>query len=441
MSNILMRVDGSCYPNPGSMGIGVVIYQDDIIIRKISEYAGYGTNNIAEYMALIRGLEEISPLKVEKIEVYCDSQLVVKQLNGEYKVRDEKILTLFLKIKKICRNIKGEILFIWNSRDNNTIADDLAKKAVIKGEIENRKKEAKELTVCIGKNYYSVENIEKKEINKVNINLSNCDCLDFKSKAKKLKIECKHIIAVKIFLKKNERNGTQIKNDHKMRILILSKMVSRQVWIKTFTELNKKTKLNLEFINCNGDDSANIGKYISKAEVIIGNLKNEEDFQKAKLLKLVQIPFTGVDGINLEIFKKRKNIYLCNVHASKHAVTEHALALMFALSKNIISNDKDLRKGIWHGFSSKEPTIQLYGKKLGIIGLGSIGWEIAKIGHALGMKISAIKREINVADFKKKKISKFLGVKKDLETLIKKSDFIVISIPLTKDTKGMITKK
>ncbi|MCK5766881.1 MAG: ribonuclease H, partial [Candidatus Atribacteria bacterium] len=47
-----MRVDGSCYPNPGSMGIGVVVYKDNVLVKKISEYIGQGTNNIAEYSAL-----------------------------------------------------------------------------------------------------------------------------------------------------------------------------------------------------------------------------------------------------------------------------------------------------------------------------------------------------------------------------------------------------
>jgi len=417
MSDILMRVDGSCSPNPGKMGIGIVIYRDNIMFKKISEYIGHGTNNIAEYRALLRGLHEIEKLKADKIEVYCDSQLVVKQLNGDYKVKDKKILPLFLKIKEISVKIEGKIFFIWNSRDNNSIADGLARKAVLKGEVENRVGESKELIVRKENNYYSVKNIKTKEMHRVDIDLLKCDCLDFKNKAKKLKIECKHIIAVKNFLKKDESNKTLIKNDRNMRILILSQMVKPQFWINTFTKLNKINKLNLEFINCNEDGSINMEKYISEVEVIIGNLKNKEVLQEAKLLKLIQIPFAGVNNINFELFKNQQNIYLCNVHANKHAVAEHALALMFALVKNIISNDNDLRKGVWHGFSSKEPTIQLYGKSLGIIGLGSIGWEIAKIGHALGMKIFAIKREINTMDVKKKKILEFLGDKHDLEKM------------------------
>lgn len=90
------------------------------------------------------------------------------------------------------------------------------------------------------------------------------------------------------------------------------------------------------------------------------------------------------------------------------------------LKVDIVTNDKDLRPGRWHGFSTKEPTIQLQGKNLGIVGLGSIGWEIAKIGHALGMEAFALKRKIEEKDLKKKNILKFLGEKKDLGKVIKK---------------------
>ena len=441
MSDILMRVDGSCYPNPGSMGIGVVIYRDNILVKKISEYIGQGTNNIAEYSALLRGLSEIKDIKVDKIEVYCDSQLVVKQLNGQYKVKDQKILTYFLKIKTLCKKIDGKIFFIWNSRDNNSIADGLAKKAVLKEEVRKRKVKAKELIVKKENNYYSVKNLETENVYRVDINLTKCDCLDFKNKAKKLKIDCKHIMAVKKYLEEIENKEAKSKNNRKMKIMILSKMVKPQVWIKTFTELNKKTKLNLEFISLAEDNKMDIEKIVPEVEVVIGNLKNEETFKKAKILKLIQIPFAGVDKINFNLLRNRRGIYLCNIHANKHAVAEHAIALILALAKNIVNNDNDLRKGIWHGFSTREPTIQLRGKNLGIIGLGSIGWEIAKIGYILGMKIFAIKREIKTIDFKKKKILEFLGENKDLRKVIKKSDFLVVSVPLTEETKGMITKK
>src|SRR5665648_480442 len=139
-------------------------------------------------------------------------------------------------------------------------------------------------------------------------------------------------------------------------------------------------------------------KYVKEVEVVIGGTFTKEDLEQAKKLKLIQIPFAGVDKLDFSLYKNYPDIFICNIHTNKNAVAEHAFALILALAKNIVVNDRDLRLGRWHGFSTKEPTIQLQGKSLGIVGLGSIGWEIAKIGHALGMKVFAFKRKIEEKD-------------------------------------------
>jgi phosphoglycerate dehydrogenase-like enzyme len=226
-----------------------------------------------------------------------------------------------------------------------------------------------------------------------------------------------------------------------MKILVLSKMVQPQVWEKVFSKLNEKMKLNLDFIFPKKDEREAIKKYLKEVEVVIGGTFSKENFEQAKKLKLIQIPFAGVDKLDFSLYKNYPDIFMCNIHANKFAVAEHTFALILALAKNIITNDRDLRLGRWHGFSTKEPTIQLQGKSLGIVGLGSIGWEIAKIGHALGMKVFALKRKIEERDLKKKDILEFLGEKKDLEKVIKESDFIVVAVPLTKETNGLIGKK
>ncbi len=440
MSKILMKVDGACYPNPGNMAIGIVIYKDGELFKKISEAIGYGTNNIAEYKALIRGLEEVKEINPERIDIYCDSQLLVKQLNKKYKVKNGGIIPLFNRVEEIIRTIPGKVYFIWNRRDNNVMADGLAKRALIEEEISKREKSAKDLKVEQKDDYFLVGSSKSGKYYKVDINIPHCECVDFLRRARKLKLECKHIMAVRTFLQEKEIKK-ETKNRPKMKVLILSKMVKPQVWEKAFNELNKKAKINLEFIVPKKDEKEAIKKYLKEVEVVIGGTFSREDLKQAKKLKLIQIPFAGVDKLDFSLYKKYPNIFICNIHAHKFAVAEHAFALILALVKNIVTNDRDLRLGKWHGFSTKEPTIQLQGKKLGIIGLGSIGWEIAKIGHSLGMKLYALKRKIEEKDLKKKKILEFLGEKKDLEKVIKESDFIVVTVPLTRETKGLIGKK
>jgi len=440
MSKILMKIDGACYPNPGNMAIGIVIYKDGELFKKISEAIGYGTNNIAEYKALIRGLEEVKKINPERIDIYCDSQLLVKQLNKKYKVKNSGIIPLFNRVEEIIRTIPGKVYFIWNRRDNNVMADGLAKRALTEEEISKREKSAKDLKVEQKDDYFLVRSSKSGKYYKVDINIPHCECVDFLRRARKLKLECKHIMAVRNFLQEEERKR-EIKNRSKMKILVLSKMVKPQLWEKAFNELIKKEKLDLEFIIPETDERENIKKYLKEVEVVIGGTFTKEDLEQAKKLKLIQIPFAGVDKLDFSLYKNFPDIFICNIHANKNAVAEHAFALILALAKNIVTNDRDLRLGRWHGFSTKEPTIQLQGKSLGIIGLGSIGWEIAKIGHSLGMKVYALKRKIEERDLEKKNILEFLGEKEDLEKVIKESDFVVIAVPLTKETEGLIGKK
>jgi phosphoglycerate dehydrogenase-like enzyme len=385
-------------------------------------------------------LEEAKKINPERIDVYCDSQLVVKQLNKKYKVKNKGIIPLFNRVEEIIRTIPGKVYFVWNSRDNNFMADGLAKRALTEEETNKREKAAKDLKVERKDDYFLVSSSKPGKSYKVDIDIPQCECIDFLRRARKLKLECKHIMAVRTFLQEVERKK-ETKNRPKMKILVLSKMVKPQLWEKTFDELSKKVKLNLEFIIPGTDGRENIKKYLKEVEVVIGGTFSKEDLEQAKKLKLIQIPFAGVDKLDFGLYKNYPDIFICNIHDNKNAVAEHAFALILALAKNIVINDRDLRLGKWHGFSTKEPTVQLQGKSLGIVGLGSIGWEIAKIGHALGMKVYALKRKIEKKDLKKKNILEFLGDKKDLEKVIRESDFIVVAVPLTKETIGLIGEK
>jgi len=440
MSKILMKVDGACYPNPGNMAIGIVIYKDGKLFKKISEAIGHGTNNIAEYKALIRGLEEVKEINPERIDIYCDSQLLVKQLNKKYKVKNKGIIPLFNRAEEIIRTIPGKVYFIWNRRDDNTMADGLAKRALTEEEIGKREKSAKDLKVEQKDDYFLVSSSKPGKCYQVDINIPLCECIDFLRRARKLKLECKHIMAVRKFLHESGRKR-ETRSRPKMKILILSKMVKPQLWEKAFNELNKKAKLNLEFIIPKKGEGETIKKYLKEVEAVIGGTFSKEDLEQAKKLKLIQIPFAGVDKLDFSLYKNYPDIFICNIHTNKFAVAEHAFSLILALAKNIVTNDRDLRVGKWHGFSTKEPTIQLQGKSIGIIGLGSIGWEIAKIGHTLGMRVYALKRKIEDKDLKKKNILEFLGEKQDLEKVVEESDFIVVAVPLTKETRGLIGKK
>ena len=104
---IYTNSDGGARGNPGPGAIGVIVRDDEKILTKPSSIVGnYVTNNIAEYEGLIKALELGSQFTQDKITCILDSELVVKQLLGEYKVKNPKLMELFLKVQKLQDNFK-----------------------------------------------------------------------------------------------------------------------------------------------------------------------------------------------------------------------------------------------------------------------------------------------------------------------------------------------
>ncbi len=130
---LIIYSDGGARGNPGPAGIGAVLKNEKgQIIAQISEYLGVATNNQAEYKAIIRGLEEANKQGANHVEANLDSELVVKQLNGEYKVKNSGLAPLFLQIHDYRQNFK-KIEFKHIKREFNKEADKLANEAMNRG--------------------------------------------------------------------------------------------------------------------------------------------------------------------------------------------------------------------------------------------------------------------------------------------------------------------
>ncbi len=130
--NLTIYSDGGARGNPGPAGIGVVLFDDKKnIVAKISRYIGETTNNQAEYQALLAGLEKAHEIKATKVKCYLDSELVVKQLNGEYKVKDQFLAQHFLKIWNLKKKFLN-ITFQHIPREKNKLADQLVNQAIDK---------------------------------------------------------------------------------------------------------------------------------------------------------------------------------------------------------------------------------------------------------------------------------------------------------------------
>ena len=129
MNEIEVFIDGSSKGNPGPSGIGVVICRGGRTIKNLSSYIGNTTNNVAEYTALIFALQEALILKAESVKINTDSQLLFRQLNKIYKVKNKNILGLYNQANHLILGFKK--VFLNNiPREENRGADKLATKAV-----------------------------------------------------------------------------------------------------------------------------------------------------------------------------------------------------------------------------------------------------------------------------------------------------------------------
>jgi ribonuclease HI len=127
---LVIYIDGGSHGNPGPSGIGVIICDEKgDAIKNISKFIGNTTNNIAEYTALIYGLQEALILRADEIIINTDSELLAKQLSKEYKTKDAGLKPLYGQVSHLLTGFKRyEIRRI--DRSENKGADRLANKAV-----------------------------------------------------------------------------------------------------------------------------------------------------------------------------------------------------------------------------------------------------------------------------------------------------------------------
>jgi phosphoglycerate dehydrogenase-like enzyme len=173
----------------------------------------------------------------------------------------------------------------------------------------------------------------------------------------------------------------------------------------------------------------------ANADMIICLTLSKEVAQAAKRLKLVQKIGAGVDGIPFDAL--RDEVAVANTSgANPMPLAEGAVALVLALAKQIVR-----RNNLFPEVDSTTVRgVELRGKNVGILGLGHVGMEVARLLKAFEMKIYAMKRDPK--DVSELKVTPdFLGGPRDLDFVLTKSDFIVITAPLTPETRGMIGER
>jgi phosphoglycerate dehydrogenase-like enzyme len=211
-----------------------------------------------------------------------------------------------------------------------------------------------------------------------------------------------------------------------MKVLVVNKGLAKRIKRRLPEEFEVITPVE-------GNDEELI-KLASDVDVILSTRLSPEVAFAATNLKLLQKTGAGVDDMPIDALKP--GAWIANTSgANPVPLAEGAVALVFALAKRVVQKHICFRegRGTFRG-------ILLKGKNAGIIGLGNIGTEVAKRLKALGMNVLAIKRNLE-PQLKETLGLDYIGSKDDLDYVLRESDFIVITVPLTPETRGLIGEK
>lgn len=189
------------------------------------------------------------------------------------------------------------------------------------------------------------------------------------------------------------------------------------------------------------------------ADVIAGGYVPAFMITHAKKLRMVQVTHAGAIasnplepdldqvylGFSLKMLKGR-GILMGNIHGNSILVAEHAVAFMLVLAKRVIEANQAVSTGRWFPFTPDNRSAMIMRSTVGIIGLGSIGKEVAKRIKPFGARIIALKRT-SAPPLVRELGLEFLGGPGDLPKLLSESDFLILTVPLTQETHQLIGER
>lgn len=178
--------------------------------------------------------------------------------------------------------------------------------------------------------------------------------------------------------------------------------------------------------------------HLADADVLVSLGFTAAMAEAAPLLRLIQVPGAGIDRVDRAAL--RPGVHLANAYGHETGIAEHAIGAMIALSRSFARLDTSLREGRWESnwaFDRPAPPLwpELSGRALGILGFGHIGEALARRALAFDMRVSAIRSR--AADPAPPGL-RFVGGPERLDEVLRESDFVVVAVPLTDATRGLL---
>jgi phosphoglycerate dehydrogenase-like enzyme len=188
-------------------------------------------------------------------------------------------------------------------------------------------------------------------------------------------------------------------------------------------------------------DEAGIIACLADIDVMVTMVLTGEMGRASMRLKLVQVPGAGLDRIDRAALPRGAR--LANVYGHENGIAEYVIGAMLSLTRDFVRLDAALRKGDWQSqwaVGAARPPVwpELAGKTIGILGYGKIGQAVARRARAFDVKVCAVRQDVRLS---LEDDLAFLGGPESIDQIIARSDYLLISMPATRNTVGLIDRR
>ncbi len=178
--------------------------------------------------------------------------------------------------------------------------------------------------------------------------------------------------------------------------------------------------------------------FLRRSIAMVGFTLDKSHLERLPDLKMVAVPMAGINTLPIPELRRR-GIEVINAHANGRWVAERTVALLLGLLGKLVTGDRDLRRGVWHGFAAAEPVAESWrsvnGMTAAVLGTGSIGRWVARFLSPFGVSCRGFRRTRTDDDLPD---GLFSAVSNDLHGTLRGADIVIVALPLTTSTRGII---
>ena len=207
--------------------------------------------------------------------------------------------------------------------------------------------------------------------------------------------------------------------------------------------LSERVHESVQFIQPDTFDIDGVIAKIDEADVLFGGMLDVRVLERASHLKLIQIPWTGVDNLDFETLS-RFSIPISNSHSNALIVAEHTVAMMLGLARNLAYHDRLMREDRWNrvskdGNAVSPFSITLHGKRIAYVGFGAIARQCNRLLSGFDMRVSVVNTTGQVPDGYDGQLNAFKV--SDITDAVVDQDVVVVALPLTKTSHSLIDSR